>query len=107
MKKIQVSTVQQTANVEVIYVNANLISKAIRAKLKLDAMLEGTKSKVFMTDDEGNIVMDENGKEVQKKDENGNLIWSYNYLPMRKDEVVKDLHEIVKSFIDELTDAFE
>jgi len=107
MKKIQVSTVQQTAQVEVIYVNAHLIRKAIQAKLTLDAMLDGTKAKVFETDDEGGIVMDENGKEVQKRDENGNLMWSYNYYPMRKDEAVKDLHEIVKAFIDELTDAFE
>lgn len=107
MKKIQVSTVQQTADVEVIFVNSHLISRAIRAKLTLDAMLEGTKSRVFETDDEGGIVTDEEGKEVQKRDENGNPVWSYSYYPIRKDADIRDLHEIVKSFIDELTDAFE
>ena len=36
MKKVQVSTVRQTADVEVIYVNANLISKTIKADNVLD-----------------------------------------------------------------------
>lgn len=107
MKKISVSTVRQTADVEVIYVNANLISKAIRAKLALDAMLAGTKCPVFATDDEGSVVVDENGKEKQLRDENGNLVWSYNYYPLRNDKAIEDLHEIVKAFVDELTDAFD
>lgn len=107
MKKIQVSTVRQEADVEVIYVNAHLIRKAIQAKLTLDAMLDGTKHEVFETDNEGDTVRDENGKEVQKRDENGNLVWSYDYYPLRNNECARDLNEIVKSFIDELTDALE
>jgi len=107
MKKIEVSTVKQTADVEVIYVNSNLIAKAIRAKFTLDAILAGTKCPMMATDDEGIVVKDENGKEVQKRDENGNLVWSYSYYQIRNDKAVEDLHEVVKSFIDELTDAFE
>lgn len=107
MKKIQVSTVNMQSDVQVIFINAGLISKAIRAKVALDTMLAGTKSKVFETDEDGNPITDENGKEIQKRDENGNLVWAYNYYPLRNDETVEKLHEIVKAFVDELTDAFD
>ena len=39
MKKIQVSTVRQTADVEVVFVNANLISKVIIYSMALELQL--------------------------------------------------------------------
>ena len=106
MKKIQVSTVRQEAEVEVIFVNSHLINKAIRASIALDNILADTRTPRTMRDDEGKEVLDENGKPVQEKDENGKLLYNYNYRGIRDEKDIEALHETVKSFIDELTAAF-
>lgn len=107
MKQIQVSTVRQTADVEVVFVNANLISKVIKAQNALDRMLEGTREPCFRTDGEGERILDENGKPVQEKTEDGKLIYQYNYRGIRETRDLEDLHEKVKSLIDELVNAFD
>lgn len=107
MKQIQVSTVRQTADVEVVFVNANLISKVIKAQSALDRMLEGTREPSFRTNDEGEPILDEYGKPVQEKTEDGKLIYKYNYRGIREERDLEDLHEKVKSLIDELVAAFE
>lgn len=106
MKKIQLSTVRQEADVEVIFVNSHLINKAIRASIALDDALENTRTPITMRDGEGKEVLDENGKPVQEKDENGNLLYDYNYRGIREAKDIAALHETVKPFIDELTAAF-
>lgn len=105
-KKIQVSTVRQEADVEVIFVNSHLINKAIRAQIALDNALADTRSPRIAKDENGSDVVDENGKPVQDKDENGNLLYDYNYRGIRDEKDIIALHETVKSFIDELTSAF-
>lgn len=106
-KKIQISTVQQTTDVEVIFVNSTLISKAIRAQIALNAALKDTRTPKVMRDDEGEPVLDANGKEVCKKDENGNTEYDYSYKGIREEEHLAALHDVVKTFVDELANAFD
>lgn len=107
MKQIVVSTVRQQADVEVVFVNANLISKVIKAQNALDRMLEGTREPCFRTDGEGEQILDENGKPIQEKTEDGKLVYQYSYRGIREPRDIEDLHEKVKSLIDELVNAFE
>jgi hypothetical protein len=106
-KKIQVSTVRQTADVEVVFINANLISKVIKAQSALDRMLDGTRTPCVQRDENGNDVVDENGKPVYVKDDAGNIIYEYGYRGIREQRDIADLHEKVKSLIDELVNAFD
>lgn len=107
MKKIQVSTVQKNADVEVIFVNANLISKAIRAQVALDKALANTRTPKIMCDDEGKPMLDTEGKEVYVTDANGNIVYDYSYRGIREEADIASLHDVVKKFIDELTSAFD
>lgn len=107
MKQIQVSTVRQTADVEVVFVNANLISKVIKAQSALDRMLDDTRTPCVQRDEDGNEVVDKDGKPVYAKDENGNIIYEYGYRGIREPGDIADLHEKVKSLIDELVNAFD
>lgn len=107
MKQIVVSTVRQTADVEVVFVNANLISKVIKAQSALDRMLDGTRTPMVKHDDNGEQVHDANGKAVFETDENGNILYDYSYRGIREQGDIADLHEKVKSLIDELVNAFE
>ena len=107
MKQIQVSTVRQTADVEVVFVNANLISKVIKAQAALDRMLDGTRTPRVQCNEDGKEIVDENGKPVWEKDENGNILYDYSYRGIREQRDIEDLHEKVKSLIDELVNAFD
>lgn len=107
MKQIQVSTVRQTADVEVVFVNANLISKVIKAQNALDRMLDGTRTPMVKQDDNGKPVLDANGKPVFETDENGNILYDYSYRGIKEQRDIADLHEKVKSLIDELVNAFD
>ena len=107
MKKIQVSTVRQTADVEVLFINANLISKVIKAQNALDRMLDGTRTPVVKLDENGEQVIDANGKPVFETDNAGNILYNYNYRGIREEKDIADLHEKVKALIDELVNAFE
>lgn len=110
-KKIQVSTVKQMADVEVVFVNSNLISKAIRASIAAKEIIESMKgrgciSTVIQHDEEGAPIMDENGMTVPQLDEKGNLIYDYNYFSM-DNHLVEQFHTQIAPFIEELVDAFE
>lgn len=107
MKKIQVSTVRQTADVEVVFINASLISKVIKAQSALNRMLKGTRTPVVKCNKEGEQMSDVDGKPVFETDGNGNIVYEYNYRGIREVEDLEDLHEKVKSLIDELVDAFD
>lgn len=105
MKKIQIITEERTANVQIISVNAYLIARAIKVQVKMQSALDGTKKPVYERDAEGNIVRDENGDKVQKKDEKGNLVYTYDrYLKSELD--VQALHEAME-FLNELCQSFE
>jgi hypothetical protein len=107
MKKIQVSTVRQQADVEVVFINANFISKVIKAQSALDRVLDGTRTPCVQRDENGNDVVDENGKPVYVKDDADNSIYEYGYRGIREQRDIADLHEKVKSLIDELVNAFD
>lgn len=71
----------------------------------MHAVLDSTKSPIYEKDAEGNILKDAEGNKVQKKDEKGNLVYSYDrYLKQESD--VRTLHEAME-FLDELVKGFE
>jgi len=115
MKKIHVSTVEQTANVEVIYVNATLITKALRAQMaaqEIAKRMENNRSvRPAMeqeVDQEGNPITDKNGclKEKPVLDEKGNQTWEYRSYCLGDGEV-ENFYKNVAPFLKELVDAFE
>lgn len=97
MKAIQFSTVEKQCNVEIIELNTYFIAKAIKAQLKMQSALEGSKTPVYEKD--------ANGNKIQKKDEKGNLVYSYDRY-LRNEESVKKLHESLE-FLNELCEGFE
>ena len=115
MKKIQVSTVRQIADVEVLFVNASLIAKALRAQMaasKIAKHMEDNRNVYPVmepeVDQEGNPIVDENGyvKEHPMLDEKGNQVWYYGN--HRLDAIdVEDFYKNVAPFLKELVDAFE
>ena len=108
-KKVQVSTVRQTADVEVIFINANLISKVIKSHIALDDLIRRTtdyggigKQDVYKTEN-GELLRDENGDLVIDKDK-----VEYIYQDCRMDsDILKDLNETVLPFLKELVEAFD
>lgn len=102
-KQIQISTVKQTADVEVIFVNASLISKAIRSSMAIHNMLDKctTISPVYKTDEEGQPVKDETGTPVVIGENK-----SYNTYHIKSADI-EALDTVVASFLDELCKAFE
>ena len=107
MKKIQVSTVKQTADVEVIYVNSNLISKAIKSLLSLEKLNDDIEyvsrrvDEVPESDNEGKPVVDSLTGEVKTKE-----IEHYDSLCV-DGATLERIHKIVVPFLKELTNAFE
>ena len=115
MKKIQVSSVPMNTNVEVLFVNGNLISKAIRAQIAItkihNAILDNGNIRpmtVTVKDENGNAIVDKDGFEKQEPmlDKNNNPV--INYSSHRLDGAdVEALDKYVVPFLKELTDAFE
>lgn len=105
MKKIQITTEERTANVQIISVNSYLIAKAIKAQLKMRSALEGTKTPAYERDADNNYVKDANGNKIQKTDEKGNVVYNYSrYINNEND--MEALHEALE-FLDELCQSFE
>jgi len=105
MKKIQFSSVEKTCNVEIIELNTYFIAKAIKAQLKMQNALEGSRTPVYEKDTEGNALKDPNGNKIQKKDEQGNPVYSYDRY-LRNEGSVQKLHEALE-FLNELCEEFE
>lgn len=105
-KKIQISTVKQTADVQVINLNAYFVAKAIKAQVAINShMSRGLREPRYELDENAKRVLDDNGKPVILKDENGKVKYSYDgYLT---EEGVDALLDVVKPFLDELVEAFE
>lgn len=115
MKKIKVSTVQKQADVQVIFVDASLISKALRAQIALKRIIETLKVNGCIiprydtpTDDLGNPERDERGvvKCMPIVDNNGKQIIDYTGIEFDPDELAV-LNETVFPFLTELTNAFD
>lgn len=92
MSKIQISTVERMANVQVIELNSYIISKVIRAAV----ILENTISKREKTKWDDNAQ-----KTVKVTNENGDPVYDY------KSVDGKLLDEKVLPILNELVNAFE
>lgn len=116
-KKIQMGTVRQEANVEVLFVNASIISKAIHALVAANSIMNKMTSgynpaiKPTMTqamNENGEGIVDGEGREVfeQAVDKNGNKMFDYDNIRLDA-EYVEQFHTRIMPFIQELVDAFE
>jgi len=115
MKKIQVSTVRQTADVEVIFINASFISKVINAANAIEMLIDASERcnsihRLYKpeTDEYGKEVTNEEGlvKTVPVLDENGKQIVEYNEAYICPN-TLQELDERVKPFLRELRKALE
>ena len=97
MKKIVLSTVEMNSNVQVINVNAYLITKVVKAQIQLENLLRNTidiKQEYRETDDgkkQWVDVLDENGKPV----------------PEYRGVDSEPLHKEILPLLNELVNAFE
>ena len=94
MKKIQVTTIEKMANVQIIELNASFITRVVRLQAKLEPVLADAKR-----------VKTKYNESTQKRedvlDENGNKCYDYRDIDSRI--VVEE----VMPFFDELVKAFE
>ena len=94
MKKIQVTTIEKVANVQIIELNASFITRVVRLQAQLKPTVESIKRIKRKFNDETKEyedVLDENGNKVIEYDRvNGEI-----------------LAETVLPFINELVEAFE
>jgi shikimate kinase len=94
MKKIQVTTIEKMASVQVIELNASFIAKVVRLQAKLEPILVDAKR-----------VKTRYNEVTQKReeilDEKGNKVYEYKTIPS---ELVVDE---VMPFLEELCAAFE
>ena len=114
-KKIKVSTVNMNSDVQVLFINASLITKALRAQMaasKIATRMENNRDVYPLmeteTDQDGKPIVDENGYEKQRPvlDEKGNQVWYYG--THRLDAVdVENFYKNVAPFLKELVDAFD
>lgn len=94
MKKIQVTTIEKMANVQIIELNASFIARVVRLQAQLEPIVENiTRTKRKFND--------ETKKYDDVLDDNGNKVIEYD----RVDGKV--LAENVMPFINELCEAFE
>lgn len=96
--KIQITTIEKTANVQVIELNTYIVSKVLKAQMRLSDALEKAKH----TKQEYKLVDEETGKKawVDTLDEKGNPIVEYHAIDgeMLNDDVMPLLDELVKAF---------
>jgi len=94
MKKIQVTTIEKMANVQIIELNASFIAKVVRLQAKLEPILIDAKRVKSRYNDTTQ-------KREEVLDENGNKTYEYRTIPS---EIVVDE---VMPFLEELCEAFE
>jgi hypothetical protein len=94
MKKIQITTIEKVANVQVIELNASFIARVVRLQAQLEPLVKDiTHNKRKFND--------ETKKYEDVLDENGNKVIEYDRI---NGEI---LAETVLPFLDELVEAFE
>ena len=98
MKKIQLSTIEQTAQVQVINVNSYLVAKSVRVMLSMKHAIAGTRIQDATTDEEG--------RRVPSVTEDGEPVYNYNLCKFDA-EGIDVLHDDVLPFLEELCKAFE
>ena len=115
MKKIQVQTVRQTADIEVLFINANLISKVIKANIAIeDIMTDAVQAgcikpeETIKKDANGGNMVDSDGNYVTEPmiDENGMQMVSYDHFSLCPQQL-KAIAEAVSPLLTELVAAFE
>lgn len=101
-KKIQISTVKQQADVQVIGINAYIIAKAIRASVALhNAFDEGIREETVEKHDEyGKVITDEIGNPVTEQVRRLYADYINPYAAL-------NAYDTAVAFIDELVAAFE
>ena len=94
MKKIQISTIEKMANVQIIELNASFIARVVRLQAQLEPLVKNiTRTKYKFNE--------ETKKYEDVLDENGNKVIEYD----RVDG--KILAETILPFFNELIEAFE
>ena len=94
MAKIQVSTVRQMADVQVINVSSRLVCMAVKAHITLESLLDNATSPATEWNEKECVY-------EEKKDENGNTIMSIGSIDGKK------VSEDVLPFLKELVDALK
>lgn len=114
-KKIQLSTVRQEADVEVIYVNAALICKVINAHNVMASIIRKAKDNYdikepthTVLDENGEPCLNKDGFEIQERDvdENGKPVVTYSSCRIDSCELA-GLAEDVLPFLNELRSTLE
>ena len=114
-KKIRVSTVNMNSDVQVLFINASLITKALRAQMaasKIASSMESNRNVYPVTrtrvDENGETVLNEKGFAIEdpELDENGNQVWYYGTHRLDNNDV-ENFYKNVAPFLKELVDAFE
>lgn len=114
-KRIQLSTVRQEADVEVVFVNANLICKVINACNAAQAIIDDAEQHYCIKvqhepalNESGEPIVDKNGCTIEEPvlDKNGNQVYNYDSYRMAEDEL-RDLHTRVLPFLTELRNTLE
>lgn len=93
MKKIQVTTFQKMADIQVIELNAAFIARVVRLQAKLEPVLIDAKRVKTRYNDTTQ-------KREEVLDENGNKTYEYKTIPSELvvDEVMPFLEELCKAF---------
>lgn len=91
MSKIQISTIERMANIQVIELNSYIISKVIKAAV----VLENAINKKEKTKWDDNVQ-----KTVKVTDENGNPVYDYRSVDGKliDEKVLPILNELVEAF---------
>ena len=95
MKKIQVTTIEKMANVQIIELNASFIARVVRLQAQLEPLVKDiTRTKRKYNDDTKKYedVLDENGNKVIEYDRVDGKVLAENVMPFF-DELVKAFEE--------------
>ena len=95
MKKIQISTIEKMANVQIIELNASFIARVVRLQAQLEPLVKNitrTKRKFNEETKKYEDVLDENGNKVIEYDRVDGEILAKTVLPFF-DELVKAFEE--------------
>lgn len=95
MKKIQISTIEKMANVQIIELNASFIARCVRLQAQLEPLVKDitrTKRKYNEDTKKYDDVLDENGNKVIEYDRVDGRVLAETVLPFF-DEIVKAFEE--------------